>query len=126
MKVLVTGATGFVGSALLSRFVADGAEVSALVRRHLDALPVGVEQVVGDLAGLHSRLEIPDQVRDDGVSRLEIPAFAGMTGVDVVVHAAARAHIMRDEVSDPLAEYRKVNRDATLALARLAAQAGVK
>lgn len=121
MKIFLTGATGFVGSALLARFVADGAEVSALVRRHSDALPVEVEQVVGDLCGLHSRLE------------LEIPAFAGMTGVnagmtgvDVVVHAAARAHIMRDEVADPLAEYRRVNRDATLALARLAAQAGVK
>ena len=46
--------------------------------------------------------------------------------VDVVIHAAARAHIMRDEVDDPLAEYRKVNVDGTLNLARQAVAAGVR
>jgi nucleoside-diphosphate-sugar epimerase len=44
----------------------------------------------------------------------------------VVIHTAARAHIMKDEVPDPLAEYRKVNLEGTLNLARQAAQAGVK
>lgn len=39
MNILLTGATGFVGSALLSGFVADGAAVKALVRRRSDALP---------------------------------------------------------------------------------------
>ena len=47
-------------------------------------------------------------------------------GVDVVVHAAARAHIMNDDVFDSLAQFRKVNRDVTLLLARLAAEAGIK
>ena len=42
------------------------------------------------------------------------------------MHCAARAHIMRDEALDPLAEYRRVNVDGTLALARQAAAAGVK
>jgi len=46
--------------------------------------------------------------------------------VDVVVHAAARAHIMNDEVLDPLSEFRKMNCDATLRLARAAAELGVK
>lgn len=46
--------------------------------------------------------------------------------VDVVVHTAARAHIMRDEALDPLAEYRRVNVAGTLRLAQQAAAAGVK
>jgi len=49
-----------------------------------------------------------------------------LSSVDVVIHTAARAHIMDDEVLDPLSEYRKVNCDATLQLARTAAESGVK
>jgi nucleoside-diphosphate-sugar epimerase len=49
-----------------------------------------------------------------------------LTNQQVVIHAAARAHIMKDEVADPLAEYRRVNVDGTLNLARQAAAAGVK
>ncbi|HEY9017384.1 SDR family oxidoreductase [Thiomicrospira sp.] len=108
MKTFLTGTTGFVGSALLQRFVADEVEVTALVRNESTGLPDGVEKVVVDLANLSN---INSEF---------------LNGVDVVVHGAARAHIMRDEVADPLAEYRRVNRDATLALARLAAEVGVK
>jgi nucleoside-diphosphate-sugar epimerase len=142
MKTFLTGATGFVGSALLSRFVADESDVVCLVRKESNSLPAGVKQMVGDLMSL---CEIPDQVRDDGYEVRGDEGlvdsgrrrndghqvrgdgiFKDLLSCDVVVHAAARAHIMRDEVSDPLAEYRKVNRDATLMLARLAAEAGVK
>ena len=52
MRIFLTGATGFVGSALLQRFVAGGVAVRALVRNELVKLPDGVEKVVGDLAGL--------------------------------------------------------------------------
>ena len=44
----------------------------------------------------------------------------------MVIHAAARVHMMQDRSANPLAEFRKLNRDATLALAGLAADAGVK
>ena len=118
MKVFLTGATGFVGSALLNRFVADGVEVTALVRSESGGLPDGVIRVVVDLGAISS-LKDSSSLPQNDIAR-------ALIGCDVVVHAAARAHIMRDEVADPLAEYRKVNRDATLALARLAAQAGVK
>jgi nucleoside-diphosphate-sugar epimerase len=89
-------------------------------------LPDAVEQVVGDLVGFVDGSGVPG--RDSGLRRND--GYEGrndnfLYGVDVVVHVAARAHIMRDEVSDPLAEYRRVNRDATLALARMAAEAGV-
>jgi nucleoside-diphosphate-sugar epimerase len=51
---------------------------------------------------------------------------AALAGVDAVVHLAGRAHVMQDEAADPLAEYRRVNVEATLALARAAATAGVR
>ncbi|WFE68790.1 hypothetical protein P8S54_00385 [Thiomicrospira sp. R3] len=84
MNVFLTGATGFVGSALLSRFVADGVAVRALVRRRLDGLPDVVEQVVGDLVGFvdGAGVSVGDSGlrRNDGVICFEIPACAGMTG----------------------------------------------
>jgi nucleoside-diphosphate-sugar epimerase len=46
--------------------------------------------------------------------------------VDIVVHCAARVHILNDQTADPLAEFRQVNVDGTLTLARQAAQAGVR
>jgi len=49
-----------------------------------------------------------------------------MEGVDIVIHLAARAHVMDDQSSDPLAEYRKVNVDGTAAVAEAASEAGVK
>jgi nucleoside-diphosphate-sugar epimerase len=108
--MLVTGATGFVGGALVSELVANGSQVKALVRKVSTGLPVAVEQVVVDLG----------EIEDEGAIK---DAFAG---VDVVVHAAARVHMMQDRSVNPLAEFRKLNRDATLALAGLAADARVK
>ena len=141
MKVFLTGATGFVGSALLTRFIADKADVTALVRSESAGLPSGVKCVLGDLGAL--KPEIPEsnprmtaevvKPKDDGessqivddVSSLGDLLLSSLSHCSVVVHTAARAHILRDELMHPLAEYRKVNRDATLALARLAAKAGV-
>jgi UDP-glucose 4-epimerase len=51
---------------------------------------------------------------------------AALAGCDVIVHLAARVHVMDDKASDPLAEFREVNTEGTLNLARQAAQAGVK
>ena len=50
----------------------------------------------------------------------------GLLSQDVVIHCAARAHIMNEEVADPLTAYRQVNGDGTLNLARQAADAAVK
>lgn len=49
-----------------------------------------------------------------------------MEGVDIVIHLAARAHVMDDQSSDPLAEYRRINVDGTAAIAEAASDAGVK
>jgi nucleoside-diphosphate-sugar epimerase len=114
VKVLVTGATGFVGQALIENLLFETYEVRALVRDSFSALPLGVEQVVmGDLTDLIS-------------SNPTIALRDAFKGVDTVVHTAARAHIMNDKVSNPLDEFRKVNLNATLVLARLSAEFGVK
>jgi nucleoside-diphosphate-sugar epimerase len=107
--ILVTGATGFVGGALVMRLALDREckGVVAALRRAADSLPEGVRQVqVGDL--------LPNT--DWG------PA---LKGVDAVVHCAARVHVMLDDATDPLQAYRWVNVNGTLNLARQSAQAGV-
>lgn len=105
--VLLTGSTGFVGSALLSELkkFPDFRVISA-VRSAVSPASDDVV-VVGNI---------------DGTTDYS----SALNGVDVVVHSAARAHIMRDEVADPLAEYRTVNVEGTLNLAKQAVAAGVK
>lgn len=114
MPLVVTGATGFVGKALISDLLSKTVEVKALLRQSSAAFPLSIKQlVVGDLADL--------DLDDSSVSLRDV-----FCGVEVVVHAAARVHVMSDDASNPLTEFRKVNRDATLILARLAAESGVK
>lgn len=127
MKIFLTGATGFVGSALLNRLIADGDEITALMRNVSVVLPDGVKRVVGDLAGLGDVGGLPRRSapRNDGVDRHASLAIT-MREIDVVVHTAARVHIMDDSAADPLADFRKVNTAGTLNLARQAADAGVK
>jgi UDP-glucose 4-epimerase len=107
MKVLVTGANGFVGTAVCHRLMAAGHHVVGAVRRPV-SLPTGVEpRLIGPLDGNHDWTE----------------ALAGM---EAVVHLAARVHVMRDSAADPLAEFRRANTAATVHLARDAARLGLR
>lgn len=105
--ILLTGATGFVGQALVNELLAQGDQVKALVRQVTNVLPSSVEQLEGALQDIQSSSVI----------------FAE---VNTIVHCAARVHIMNDLVTDPLAEFRKVNTAGTLNLAKQAAEGGVK
>ena len=107
MHVLLTGASGFVGTGVLGALRERGVAVRPVVRSASSA------------AHMEDTVVVP---------RLDVATdwTAALHGVTVVIHCAARAHIMRDEALDPLAEYRRVNVDGTLALARQAAAAGVK
>lgn len=70
-------------------------------------------------AGLAGERVVGDLTDPDGASgRLE--------GLDAIVHAAARVHVMHDRAEDPLAEYRRANVAGTLGLAEAAAAAGVR
>jgi len=107
MNILLTGASGFLGGRIL-RFLEAKPDLNltAAVRRRVEIPATHILEVQG---------------LDDNTDW-----SAALTGQQVVIHTAARAHIMKDEVADPLAEYRRVNVDGTLNLARQAAAAGVK
>lgn len=108
MKVLVTGSSGLVGRALIARLATQSAIRLVCVLRRPLALPKQCEPfLVADLVSA-----------DDWTSALQ--------DVQVVVHCAARVHVMKEPDADPLAEYRRVNVMGTLHLARQAALAGVK
>lgn len=109
MRVLVTGATGFVGTALVDRL--HGSEyfhVRVALRRGESAMPPDVETIsVGDLGA-------------------NTEWGSALAGVHTVVHLAARVHIMSDNVHDPLVEFRRTNVAGTLNLATQAAANGVR
>ncbi len=107
--VLVTGGSGFVAAALVRHLLASGAyRVLVALRSPVAVAPPGAQVVYrGELDGASDV--------DDAVD-----------GVDVVVHCAARVHVMRERSADPAAEFRRANVDATVNLARRAAAQGVK
>lgn len=109
-RVLVTGATGFVGMPLCRAMLATGWHVRGTHRsaRNATLLPDGVELI-----------HIPSINRDTDWSE-------ALNGADAVVHLAARVHVMNDDAADPLNEFRQVNVLGTECLARRAAAAGVQ
>ena len=111
--LFLTGATGFMGNALLACLLENKMKILVGVRKKTGTLPHSVQQVIiGDLS-----------VLSKGSLTLQGAIF---DGVEVVIHTAARVHVMNEGASDSWAEFRKINRDATLVLARLAAESGVK
>lgn len=102
--VLVTGGAGFLGQGLISRLTADGWRVRATAR---EAGPGADVVATGELSS-------------------ETDWSAALQDVDCVVHAAGRAHKSEKDDAQSLAAFRRVNVEASLALARQAAAAGVR
>lgn len=105
MAILVTGANGFVGKALVISLRRSGRQVMVATRRpgreHSDAFAVG---------NIDARTDWREV----------------LAGCDCVVHLAARVHVMNDHATDPLEAYRETNTRGTLNLARQAAECGVR
>jgi len=107
LRVLVTGANGFVGKAVCNLAVREGFSVRAALRKYVDHSGQIETVIVGNV----------DDVTDWG---------SALDQVDVVIHLAARVHVMHDTSLDPLIEFRKVNVQGTHNLAMQAVRAGVK
>jgi len=105
--VLVTGATGFVGSPLCSHLIRQGLYVRAEVRTSRKQVDNNELVYIGEI--------------NDKTDWSE-----ALARINVVIHLAARVHVMNDITNDALAEFRKVNVEGTLNLARQAVKAGVK
>jgi len=106
-KLLVTGANGFVGQAFCVEAMARGIDVCGVARSTDGSLPNTQHIVVSDISGTTDWALV-------------------LQGCEVVVHLAARVHMMRETSDDPLAEFRQVNVAGTEHLARSAVAAGVK
>lgn len=111
MKILLTGASGFVGGAVWRYLNSQGTFVRPVFRNADSARGASVTPEESAI--------VPTLAADTDWS-------AALQSVQVVVHCAARAHVMREMAADPLAVFRAVNVDGTLNLARQAAAAGVR
>ena len=108
MRVLVTGATGFIGKALVAELLQNNFNISIAVRKKTNLFSDKIKQfVVGDFESY--------------------PDFsASLEKVDCVIHLAGKAHVIDKRKSLLLDEFRKINTKLTLHLAKQAVAAKVK
>tara|TARA_B110000503_G_C7162388_1_gene420257 strand:+ start:1348 stop:2292 length:945 start_codon:yes stop_codon:yes gene_type:complete len=105
-KVLITGSNGFLGKSLCKKLRSDGYNVFGSVR---------------------NKLSINSEKNSIYIKDLDINTNwkEALEGCEVVIHLAGRAHILNDKIANPLKEFRKINREGTLNLAKQAAASGV-
>ena len=108
--ILVTGATGLVGNALVQRLISNDESQRVVV---------AVRQV---------GLKWPEKVLPCIIEDLSPSTdwYIALQDISVVVHCAARVHIMNETAIDSITAFRSVNVDGTLNLARQSIAAGVK
>lgn len=103
-RVLLTGSSGFVGRSTMGRLLAEGAIVRGATRHPAD---------------LRTDIQSPSLGENAEWGPL-------LKQTDIVIHAAARAHVLNESAGDPIKLFREVNTAGTLRLARQAAEVGVK
>lgn len=104
-RILITGAGGFVGEQLCRTLEDAKIDFRRVLRRRVNGRPA--DFMVDDING-------------------STDWNGALKGIDVIVHLAARVHVMNDNSADPLAAFREMNVDATLNLARQAVSNGVR
>ncbi len=107
--ILLTGASGFVGSALLDKIHLSGKNIRPVVR-NISQLPNKKNLCWKEIGAIDSCTNWLDSLNN----------------IEVIIHAAARVHVMNDSSLDPLSEFRHVNVVGTRNLALQAVEAGVK
>ena len=106
---MLTGATGFIGKALLECLVTDTSytPVAAIRGNYID-FPYNVPSIpIGDISPVTDWSE-------------------ALSGTEFVIHTAGRAHVLKETADNPLVEYRRINTECTLNLARQAANLGIR
>ena len=109
--ILLTGASGFVGQGILKQALQQAATITCVSRKKMT-------RITGT-AGVMHNIVMPELTPGTDWS-------ASLSGIDTVIHCAARVHVMQETSADPLALFRQMNVDATINLARQAAQAGIR
>jgi nucleoside-diphosphate-sugar epimerase len=108
MKILLTGATGFIGQALSIELLNQGFNLTVALRKKNNLFSDNVNQVVvGNLSSNTDWGQILEKV-------------------DCVVHLAGKAHVIDKSKESILDEFKKINTDLTLSLAKQSAESGVK
>ncbi len=108
-NLLITGANGFIGRAVISKLALETNHlIRASVRKKTIQFPKQIE--VFENMEASSNTNWADALQN----------------IDVVIHLLARVHVMYDKVADPLLEFRNINVNATIALAKIAAKQGIK
>ena len=111
MKICLTGSTGFVGSKLCAHLLENSHEIFAPVRNfNSSSLPLNK-----NLNFIH----VADKGADKNYSK-------SLVNTDIVIHCAARAHVMKEDAKDSLHLYREVNVNDTINLDKQAASHGIK
>lgn len=109
MNILVTGATGFIGHAIIKQLLLSGShQITALTRKSSSKLPDGIDKIIVDT--IDGSTEYKDQ----------------LSAFECIIHLAARVHRFKDNHEESYPAYKALNYDGTLHLARHAARSGVK
>ena len=106
MRVLLTGATGFIGQALSIELLNQGFNLTVFLRKKNDLFANNVNQVVGNFSNNTDWSQVLEKI-------------------DCVVHLAGKAHVIDKSNKSTMDDYKEINTDLTLKLAKESAESGV-
>lgn len=117
-QILVTGANGFIGKALVTSLCQQGYAVRATVRSELAKSQLNEYK---NAYGLNTLT-----ICNLGELSAKTDWCTALENIDIVIHCAARAHILRETSTHPLDAFRQANTQVTENLAKQALAQGIK